>query len=73
MQKADSTLRCAAIVNAPDGSEAARTSMLHTSAGKYVGIWSANVDPGIYKVSIVATAFGNAETFADVLEIEVKA
>jgi thiosulfate/3-mercaptopyruvate sulfurtransferase len=73
VQKADSTLRCTAIVNAPDGSEAARTSMLHTSAGKYVGIWSANVDPGIYKVSIVATAFGNAETFADVLEIEVKA
>ena len=73
VQKADSTLRCTAIVNAPDGSEAARTSMLHTSAGKYVGIWSANVDPGIYKVSIVATASGNAETFADVLEIEVKA
>jgi len=73
LQKADSTLRCTAIIKAPDGSEAARTSMLHTSAGKYVGIWSANVDPGIYKVSIVATAFGNAETFADVLEIEVKA
>ncbi|MHB8119345.1 MAG: sulfurtransferase [Methanothrix sp.] len=73
VQKADSTLRCTAILNAPDGSEAARTSMLHTSAGKYVGIWSANVAPGIYKVSIVATASGNAETFVDVLEIEVKA
>ena len=72
-QKADSTLRCTAIVNAPDGSETARVSMLHTSAGKYVGIWSANVKPGIYKVSIVATASGNAETFADVLEVEVKA
>lgn len=71
MQKADSTLRCTAIINAPDGSEAARTSLLHTTAGKYMGIWNANVAPGIYKVSIVATASGNAETFADVLEIEV--
>ncbi|HUS76430.1 MAG TPA: rhodanese-like domain-containing protein [Methanothrix sp.] len=71
VQKADSALRCSAIVNGPDGSETARTSLLHTFAGKYVGIWSANVAPGIYKVSIVATASGNAETFADVLEIEV--
>ena len=71
VQKTDSTLRATAIINAPDGSEATRTSMLHTSAGKYMGIWSANVAPGIYKVSIVANASGNAENFADVLEIEV--
>ncbi|MBN1235763.1 MAG: sulfurtransferase [Methanotrichaceae archaeon] len=70
-QKADSTLRCSAIVNGPDGSERARTSLLHTTGGKYVGIWNADVAPGIYKVSIVATASGNAETFVDVLEIEV--
>jgi thiosulfate/3-mercaptopyruvate sulfurtransferase len=73
VQKADSTLRCTAVINAPDGSEAERVSMLHTSAGKYVGIWSANVAPGIYKVSIVATASGNAETFVNVLDIEVLA
>lgn len=73
VQKADSTLRCTAVINAPDGSEAARTEMLHTSAGKYVGIWSASVAPGIYKVSIVASASGNAETFVDVLDIEVLA
>jgi thiosulfate/3-mercaptopyruvate sulfurtransferase len=72
-QKADSTLRCSAIINAPDGSEAARTDMLYTSAGKYVGIWSASVAPGIYKVSIVASVSGNAETFVDVLDIEVLA
>jgi thiosulfate/3-mercaptopyruvate sulfurtransferase len=71
VQKTDSMLRCSAIINAPDGSEAARTSMLQTSAGKYVGIWSADVAPGIYKVSLVATSSGNAETFVDVLEIEV--
>jgi thiosulfate/3-mercaptopyruvate sulfurtransferase len=71
VQKTDSTLRCSAIINAPDGSEAARTSMLQTSAGKYAGMWSADVAPGIYKVSIVATSSVNAENFADVLEIEV--
>jgi len=71
VQKADSTLRCTAVVNAPDGSEAARTSLLHTTAGKYMGIWNANVAPGIYKVSLVASAYGNAETFENVLEIEV--
>jgi thiosulfate/3-mercaptopyruvate sulfurtransferase len=45
--------------------------MLQTSPGKCVGIWCADVAPGIYKVSIVATYSGNAETFVDVLEIEV--
>ncbi|VVB68959.1 Uncharacterised protein [uncultured archaeon] len=67
----DSALRCTAIVNGPDGSEAERTSLLRTSGYKYVGIWNANVAPGIYKVSISASASGSAETFADVLEIEV--
>lgn len=66
-----SSLRCIAIMKSPDGSEAARTNLLHSSEGKYAGIWSADVAPGIYKVSLVATASSNAETFADVLEIEV--
>ena len=70
-EQADSTLRCTAIVNAPDGSEAARTSLLHTTGNKYMGIWNANVAPGIYSVSIVATASNNAESFNDVLDIEV--
>ena len=73
VQAADSALRCTAIVNGPDGSEAARTSLLRTSGYKYVGIWNANVAPGVYKVSIAAFASGSEETFADVLEIEVKA
>jgi thiosulfate/3-mercaptopyruvate sulfurtransferase len=73
VQAADSVLRCVAIVNGPDGSEAARTSLLRTSGYKYVGIWNANVVPGVYKVSIAAFASGGSETFADVLEIEVKA
>jgi thiosulfate/3-mercaptopyruvate sulfurtransferase len=72
VQAADSSLHCVAIVNGPDGSEAARTSLLRTSGYKYVGIWNANVAPGIYKVSIAASVSGSEETFADVLEIEVK-
>ncbi len=71
VQAVDSALRCTAIVNGPDGSEAARTSLLRTSGYKYMGIWNANVAPGVYKVSIAATASGDAETFADVLKIEV--
>jgi thiosulfate/3-mercaptopyruvate sulfurtransferase len=67
----DNALRCTAIVNAPDGSEAASTSLLRTSGYKFVGIWNAKVAPGIYKVSIAASASGHTETFEDVLEIEV--
>jgi thiosulfate/3-mercaptopyruvate sulfurtransferase len=71
VQTADSALRCTAVVNGPDGSEVARTSLLRTSGYKYMGIWNANVAPGVYNVSIAATASGSAETFADVLEIKV--
>lgn len=71
VQQADSILRCTAIIYALDGSEAARSNLLHSSGGEYAGIWNADVAPGIYKVSLVATASSNAETFADVLEIEV--
>ena len=71
VQTVERALRCTAIITGPDGTEIARTSLLRTSGYKYVGIWNANVAPGIYKVSIVATASGNSETFADVLEIEV--
>jgi thiosulfate/3-mercaptopyruvate sulfurtransferase len=67
----DNALRCTAVINAPDGSEVASTSLLRTSGYKYVGIWSVNVAPGIYKVSIVATVSKSAETFEDVLKIEV--
>ena len=72
-QKADSTLRCTAVIIAPDGSESARMNLLHTSGGKYVGIWNADRQPGIYRASIAASVNGNAETFAQVLEIEVVA
>ena len=68
----DGTLRCSAVIEAPDGTEVARTSLLETSGGRYMGVWNASVAPGIYKVSIVATLDGNAEAFLDVLMVEVK-
>ncbi len=71
VQAVDSALRCTAIITGPDNSEADRTSLLRTSGYKYMGIWTANVAPGVYKVSILATASGDAKTFTDVLEIEV--
>jgi hypothetical protein len=72
-QAGDSAWHCTAIINGPSGSEAARTSLLRTSGDKYVGIWNAEVAPGIYKVSIAATAFDVEEIFADIITIEVKA
>lgn len=68
---ADGAMRCTAIINGPDGSEAGRTSLLHTSGDTYMGIWKASVAPGDYNVSISASASGNAEVFTDVLNIEV--
>lgn len=72
-QNADSILQCTAVITAPDGSESDRMSLLHTSGEKYMGIWNAERQPGIYKASIVASVNGNSETFADVLDIEVVA
>lgn len=69
----DNALRCTAIVNGPDGSVVARTRLLRTTGNKYVGIWNANVAPGVYTVSINASAYGSTEVFADILEIEVTA
>ncbi|HPT36724.1 MAG TPA: sulfurtransferase, partial [Methanothrix sp.] len=70
-QNAGSTMSCTAVINGPDGNEVARTSLLKSSEGRYSGIWNANVVPGIYELSIVASASGNSENFADVLAIEV--
>ena len=59
------------MIDGPDGTEVARTSLLETSAGRYMGVWNAGVAPGIYNVSIVASIDGNAKAFVDVLEVEV--
>jgi thiosulfate/3-mercaptopyruvate sulfurtransferase len=67
----EGSLRCTAIINGPDGLEAGRTTLLHTSGDTYIGIWNADVDPGVYEVSIVASSSSNSEAFQDVLEIEV--
>jgi thiosulfate/3-mercaptopyruvate sulfurtransferase len=67
----EESLRCTAIINDPDGLEAGRTTLLHTSGDTYMGIWNADVDPGIYEVSIVVSLSNNSDAFQNVLEIEV--
>jgi hypothetical protein len=64
-------LRFSAVINGPDSSEMGRTSLRWASGDKYVGIWNANVPPGVYRVDIVASASGNAEVFTDALKIMV--
>jgi hypothetical protein len=36
-----------------------------------MGVWNANISPGLYNVSIVASIDGNAKAFVDVLVVEV--
>ncbi|HON34837.1 MAG TPA: rhodanese-like domain-containing protein [Methanothrix sp.] len=67
----DGTLSCSAVIDGADGIEVARTSLLQTSGGRYMGVWNANISPGLYNVSIVASIGGNAKAFVDVLVVEV--
>lgn len=69
--RSEVSLRCTAIINDPDGLETGRTTLLHTSGDAYMGIWNADVDPGIYEVSIVVSLSNNSDAFQNVLEIEV--
>ncbi|OPY56598.1 MAG: putative thiosulfate sulfurtransferase [Methanosaeta sp. PtaU1.Bin112] len=71
VQDDDGTLHCTAVIKGSDGSETARTSLLQTAGYKFMGLWNADVVPGIYRVSIVANVSGLSETFADVLDVEV--
>lgn len=64
-------LLCSAVINGPDSLEVGRTSLRQTSENNYVGIWNANVPPGVYSVDIVVSASGNADVLTDVLKIEV--
>jgi hypothetical protein len=59
------------VIDGADGIEVARTSLLQTSGGRYMGVWNANISPGLYNVSIVASIDGNAKAFVDVLVVEV--
>ncbi len=68
---AEVSLRCSAVINGPDASEVERINLRQASGDKYVAIWNANVPPGVYRVSMVASASGNSEVFTNVLEIEV--
>jgi thiosulfate/3-mercaptopyruvate sulfurtransferase len=70
-EAADAYLKCMALITGPDGSEVDKVSLLRTSGEKYVGLWSARVPAGVYKISIQASASGVSKMFSDVLELKV--
>jgi thiosulfate/3-mercaptopyruvate sulfurtransferase len=60
-----------AIVTGRDGTEWGRISLLQTAEGNYSGVWLADVDPGIYRLSILASRDGSARYFEGVLDLVV--
>ena len=64
-------LKCTAIISDRDGTEAGRTNLLRTTKEKYVGVWDADVESGVYSLNILASRSGFTRYFQDVLDIEV--
>lgn len=64
-------LKCTAIISDRDGTEVGRANLLRTTGEKYVGVWDAGVDPGVYNLNILAARSGFTRYFQDVLDIEV--
>jgi thiosulfate/3-mercaptopyruvate sulfurtransferase len=64
-------LKCTAIISDRDGTEVGRANLLRTTGEKYVGVWDAGVDPGVYSLNILASRSGFTRYFQGVLDIEV--
>lgn len=62
---------CTAIINNATGSNLAEVKMKRISGDMFSGIWNANVQPGNYSATIVASANGATKIFQDALEIEI--
>jgi thiosulfate/3-mercaptopyruvate sulfurtransferase len=62
---------CTAYIKNSSGKEVAKVNMKRVSGDQYVGIWNANVEPGIYKTTIAASANGADKTFPNVLDITI--
>lgn len=63
--------RSEAIIEDSEGEEVDEVSMKQVSGDDYAGIWKADVAPGVYRVTIIASASGASKTFKDVLEIKI--
>jgi thiosulfate/3-mercaptopyruvate sulfurtransferase len=70
-ESSDSKFSCTAIITNSDEEEVGSVNMQRTSGDEFAGTWKANVDAGVYKVTIIASTPGITRTFRDVLEIEV--
>ncbi len=60
-----------AIIRNSDNTNVGKVNLKRSSGEEYAGIWNTNVTAGVYKATIVASAYGESKTFDDVLQIEV--
>ncbi|MDD1752127.1 MAG: sulfurtransferase [Methanotrichaceae archaeon] len=66
------TFRCIANIISPTGDLVSKVNMKRVSDDIFSGIWNANVAPGNYSVTIIASTPDASKTFQNVLNIEVQ-
>jgi thiosulfate/3-mercaptopyruvate sulfurtransferase len=69
----DSGFSVSALVMSPSGERVSRVPMkrIRSDGDEFSGVWKADVASAVYRIDIVATSGGNAETFGDATRIEV--
>jgi thiosulfate/3-mercaptopyruvate sulfurtransferase len=63
---------CAAIIQDSNHTPVARVDMKQVLGEEYAGTWRANVEPGIYNVTIVASEVEAVKFFKNALRLEIK-
>ncbi|MDD1753340.1 MAG: sulfurtransferase [Methanotrichaceae archaeon] len=66
------SFRCIANIISSDGDLVSKVNMKRVSDDIFSGIWNANVKPGNYSVTIIASTPDASKTFRNVLNIEVQ-
>jgi len=70
-KNATTAIVCTATINNATGSNMGRVRMKRVSGDMFSGIWNANVFPGSYSITIVASKDGVAKIFQNAMEIEI--
>jgi thiosulfate/3-mercaptopyruvate sulfurtransferase len=68
----EDSFRCIANIISPNGDLVSKVNMKRVSDDIFSGIWNANVKPGNYSVTIIASAPDASKTFQNVLNIEMQ-
>jgi thiosulfate/3-mercaptopyruvate sulfurtransferase len=68
----EDSFRCIANIISPNGDLVSKVNMKRVSDDIFSGIWNANVAPGNYSVTIIASAPDASKTFQNVLKIDVQ-